>query len=46
MAIKIRTIPPNSLEYEPILLPTILPKVRPRYVNIKLVIENIIEDNK
>jgi hypothetical protein len=46
MAIKIKIIPPINLEYEPILFPILFPSVKPRYVNIKLEVENIIDEIK
>ena len=42
----IKIIPPDILEYSPILLPIIFPNKRPRYVNIPLIIQNVDEANK
>ena len=42
----IKTIPPTTLEYVPIFLPIIFPTIKPKYVNIKLHIENVNDDNK
>ena len=44
MAINIKIIPPNNLEYEPILLPIVFPSISPRYVNVRLEREKIIAD--
>ena len=44
IAIQINIIPPNVLEYVPILLPIILPRVNPKNVNIKLVMEKVIDE--
>ena len=44
IAIIIKIEPPIILEYEPIFLPMMLPRVSPKYVKNKLVNENIIDD--
>ena len=44
MAIIIKIIPPIVLEYDPIFLPRIVPRVRPRYVKVALEMEKIIEE--
>ena len=46
IAMIIKIIPPISFEYEPTLLPIIFPNVRPKYVNVRLVREKIIDDIK
>ena len=45
-AIKIRIIPPISLEYVPIFFPIIFPNINPEYVKIRLDSENTIDDNR
>ena len=46
IAIEIKIIPPVNLEYEPILLPIIFPRINPKYVNITMFKDTFYVENE